>query len=70
MPNHDMSDTACRERAAMAAQIDELDSCVKELFLRLDTLMLIVLADKPEVVAQMPDAVKALYDRMRGDNNA
>ena len=54
----------------MAAQIDELDSCVKELYIRLDTLLMIVLGDKPELVAQMPETVKALYDRMRGENDA
>lgn len=29
MPNHDMSDTACRERAEAARRLDTLDNAIK-----------------------------------------
>jgi len=67
MPNHDMSDIACRERAETAARLDDIDECIKELYTRLDTMLMLLLSTNPDLVAMMPKDVKAVYDKAKGE---
>jgi hypothetical protein len=65
MPSHDMSKTACIERAkhqkehdTMKAEIAELKDEMKEAFMRLDTVLDLVLKTNPE----LRDTLKNLCD--------
>lgn len=58
MPNYDMSDTACRERAEREQRIVKLEKQVEELFTRMDTLLSIILNMNPDLKKKAEEWLK------------